>query len=71
MIQWIFLRLIRLYQLASSPFFGSCCRFFPSCSEYAAECIQNKGAFKGSWLALKRILKCHPFHRGGSDFPPD
>ena len=43
------------------------CRFYPTCSQYALEAVQKKGAVKGSWMALKRILKCHPFHPGGYD----
>lgn len=70
MIKWTLVKLIRLYQLAISPFLGSCCRFFPTCSEYAMECIQKHGALKGSWLTLKRLAKCHPFHSGGSDPAP-
>lgn len=70
MIKWTLVKLIRLYQLAISPFLGSCCRFFPTCSEYAMERIQKHGALKGSWLTLKRLAKCHPFHSGGSDPAP-
>ena len=62
--------LIRLYQAAISPFMGHCCRFFPTCSEYSLQCIEKHGALKGSWLSFKRVLKCHPLHRGGSDPVP-
>jgi uncharacterized protein len=59
--------LIRLYQKFLSPLKGQTCRFYPSCSEYSAQAIQKFGLTKGSWKAIKRILKCHPFHPGGYD----
>ncbi len=59
--------LLRVYQATISPFVGHCCRFFPTCSEYAVEAVETHGIFKGVGMALKRILKCHPFHPGGSD----
>lgn len=66
----VLLLLIRFYQLAFSPFLGNCCRFYPSCSEYAAQAVQTQGCVKGCWLTLKRVVKCHPWHSGGLDFPP-
>lgn len=66
----VFLCLIRFYQLCLSPFVGTCCRFFPSCSEYALEAIKVHGALKGAWLSLKRIAKCGPWHPGGCDCVP-
>jgi len=62
--------LIRVYQLTLSPLLGPCCRFEPSCSRYALACLEQHGALSGSWLALKRLLRCHPFHPGGYDPPP-
>lgn len=59
----LLLRLIRGYQKYISPARPPCCRFIPTCSAYAYEAIQVHGAAKGSWLALKRFLKCQPFHR--------
>jgi len=59
--------LIRGYQICVSPFFGSRCRFFPSCSQYAEEAIVQHGFLKGSVKIATRILKCHPFHTGGYD----
>lgn len=59
----LFLRLIRGYRKYISPSKPPCCRFTPTCSAYALEAIETHGALKGSWLALKRLLKCHPFHR--------
>ena len=54
---------IRFYQKWISPCRAPCCRFIPTCSAYALEAVEKYGAAKGSWLALKRLLKCHPFHR--------
>jgi putative membrane protein insertion efficiency factor len=61
---------IALYQRTLSPLLGDCCRFEPSCSHYAAACIAHHGAFRGAWLALMRVLRCHPFAAGGIDPPP-
>jgi hypothetical protein len=66
----LLLALIRVYQYAISPFFGRRCRFFPSCSEYAAEALQKHGAVKGTRLGLKRISRCHPWNPGGFDPVP-
>ena len=66
----VFLFLIRFYQLCLSPFFGPCCRFVPSCSEYAKEAIEVHGIFKGGWLMVKRLIKCGPWHKGGYDPVP-
>ncbi len=59
------LRLIRFYQRAVSPLFPPRCRFIPSCSQYALEAVEKYGAVKGTWLAVKRFSRCHPFHKGG------
>jgi putative membrane protein insertion efficiency factor len=61
---------IRVYQKVLSPFFGGNCRYEPSCSHYGYEAVQVHGAAKGSWLAVKRIGRCHPFHEGGLDPVP-
>lgn len=66
----LLLALIRVYQYAISPFLGRRCRFFPSCSEYAAEALQKHGAVKGTRLGLKRISRCHPWNPGGFDPVP-
>jgi hypothetical protein len=64
----IFLAIIKFYRRAISPYKGgACCRFIPTCSEYAYEAIEKYGALKGGYLAVRRILKCHPFHKGGYD----
>ncbi len=62
--------LVRFYKYAISPMLGSRCRFYPSCSEYALEALQRHGAARGSWLALKRVSRCHPWHPGGFDPVP-
>ena len=63
----ILLFLIKIYQKGISPYFGRRCRFYPTCSEYSRQAIIKYGAVKGSYLSIKRILKCHPFHKGGYD----
>jgi len=62
--------LIRAYQLLLSPFLGGHCRFTPTCSQYAYQAIERHGALRGSWLAIKRIGRCHPFCDGGYDPVP-
>ncbi len=59
----VVLSLIRFYRRAISPLRPPCCRFIPTCSEYTVEAVEKYGAVKGGWLALRRIAKCHPFHR--------
>ena len=66
----LLLALIRLYQLAISPLLGPRCRFYPSCSQYAAEAIQKHGPIRGIALALARVARCHPWHPGGVDLVP-
>ena len=61
---------IRFYQTAISPWFLPACRYYPSCSSYAMEAIEKYGFFRGSFMALQRILRCHPFHAGGYDPVP-
>lgn len=69
-MRWLALALIRVYQIVLSPLIGQSCRFEPSCSRYTATCIERFGAARGSWLGLRRIMRCHPFHPGGIDPPP-
>ena len=64
------LAMIRFYRKHISPAFPSCCRFSPTCSQYALEAIEKYGALKGGWLAFRRILRCNPFHKGGYDPVP-
>ena len=64
------LALIRAYQYLFRPLLGSNCRFYPSCSDYAREAVEKHGAVRGSWLAIRRIARCHPYHPGGYDPVP-
>ena len=67
-LSYLLILLIYLYQKLISPIFPSTCRFNPSCSNYAIDALKKKGPFKGFWLALKRILRCHPW--GGTGYYP-
>ena len=69
--RWALLLFVRAYIVFLSPFFGGACKFYPSCSNYAREAIERHGARRGTVLALKRLLRCHPFTRGGIDLVPD
>jgi putative membrane protein insertion efficiency factor len=62
---------IRLYRLVLRPLFAPSCRFAPSCSEYAIDALERHGAFRGAWLAGRRVLRCHPWHPGGLDPVPN
>jgi len=66
----IAMAMIRAYQILVSPLLGPHCRFTPSCSRYAAEALAKYGFWKGSWLAGRRLLRCHPFAPGGYDPVP-
>ena len=61
---------VRGYQVALSPLMPPACRYYPTCSHYAIEALERHGALRGSWLALRRILRCHPFRPGGYDPVP-
>jgi len=71
MIARLLVVLIRAYQRAISPLLGPVCRFAPSCSQYMLVCIQRFGALRGVWLGVRRLARCHPFHPGGVDLPPE
>ncbi|MCH2140653.1 MAG: membrane protein insertion efficiency factor YidD [Phycisphaerales bacterium] len=60
--------LVRIYQVTLSPFMGGHCRYQPTCSKYAIEALRDHGAFRGGWLAFKRVARCHPW--GGSGWDP-
>jgi putative membrane protein insertion efficiency factor len=70
-MQTVLLKLIRLYRFLLSPWLGQHCRFEPTCSNYALTAITRYGAARGSWLAVKRLSRCHPWHAGGFDPVPD
>lgn len=70
MLNKFFIAIIRVYQICISPLLGPHCRFTPTCSQYAIEAINLHGIIKGTFLSIKRISKCHPFHDGGYDPVP-
>lgn len=67
---FLFLGIIHVYQTTISPFLGSSCRYTPTCSAYGSEAIKKYGPFKGGWMAIKRILSCHPWGKSGYDPVP-
>jgi putative membrane protein insertion efficiency factor len=69
-MRYLALLLIRIYQRAISPVLGVHCRFDPTCSAYAREAIERYGFVQGAWLGVRRLLRCHPLHRGGFDPVP-
>ncbi|WP_244816159.1 membrane protein insertion efficiency factor YidD [Caballeronia sp. Lep1P3] len=69
-MQTALIALLRFYKVAISPLLGNRCRFYPSCSDYAREAIQYHGAAHGTYLAAKRLCRCHPFSAGGVDLVP-
>lgn len=71
LLKKIIIALIRFYQLALSPLKQPTCRFSPTCSQYSIEAIERFGVIKGTYLSVRRILKCHPFHEGGYDPVPE
>jgi len=70
MLSRLLVALVRGYQVVISPLLPASCRYTPSCSQYAVEALQRHGAFKGSWLAARRLGRCHPFRAGGYDPVP-
>jgi len=70
MLKWPLIFLVRFYQAAIGPLLPPACRYYPSCSQYAIEALERHGALRGSWLAAKRIARCHPFRPGGYDPVP-
>ena len=70
LFSWLFLGIIRLYQILLSPLLGASCRYTPTCSAYSIEAIKKHGPFYGGWLTLKRIASCHPWGKHGHDPVP-
>ena len=66
----LLLTLVRAYRYLMSPWWGRSCRFTPTCSEFALEALERHGALRGSWLAARRVARCHPWHAGGFDPVP-
>ncbi len=66
-MKYIFMGLIKVYQILIGPLLPPSCRFYPSCSHYGYEAVQKHGALRGGWMAIKRIGRCNPFHPGGYD----
>jgi hypothetical protein len=69
-VAWLLLLLVRAYRLLLGPLLPPSCRFHPSCSAYAAGALRRHGAVRGSWLAVRRVARCHPWHPGGVDPVP-
>lgn len=69
-MKYLLIGLLKLYRLVISPLYGNVCRYYPSCSAYALRAVQVHGALKGSWLAGRRLLRCHPWAPGGYDPVP-
>jgi len=69
-VKAVLILILRFYRLAITPYLGNNCRFHPTCSVYAMQAIEKYGSLKGVWLAIKRIVKCHPGHPGGIDEVP-
>ena len=67
MVQWIVVRALGAYKLVISPFLPSACRYYPTCSEYMRQAVEHYGAWKGIWMGLRRLARCHPLHEGGYD----
>lgn len=70
LVKNFFLVGIKCYRWIVSPCLGTCCRFYPTCSEYALEAFEKRGVLMGLFLTTKRVLKCHPYHPGGFDYVP-
>jgi len=70
-MKYLFIGLVRLYQLVISPWMPNSCRYHPTCSQYSIEAFRKHGALKGLWLTIKRVGSCHPWSKGGHDPVPE
>lgn len=70
MMRSLVIALLRIYKAIVSPLLPPACRFYPSCSTYAIDAVARFGTLRGSWMALRRLARCHPWHPGGVDFVP-
>ena len=69
-MKYVLIGLLKAYRFAISPLYGQVCRYHPTCSAYALEAVQTHGAMRGSWLAMRRVARCHPWAAGGLDPVP-
>jgi len=69
-VKYLLIGILKLYRLLISPLYGQVCRYYPTCSAYALEAVQVHGSVKGSWLAVRRVARCHPWAAGGVDKVP-
>lgn len=69
-MKYLLIGLLRLYRAVISPLYGDVCRYYPSCSAYALDAVRAHGSIRGSWLAVRRLLRCHPWAAGGYDPVP-
>lgn len=69
-MKYLLIGFLKLYRVVISPLYGEVCRYYPSCSAYALEAVQVHGSIKGSWLAVRRLARCHPWAAGGVDKVP-
>jgi putative membrane protein insertion efficiency factor len=70
-VRYVLIAALRVYRAIVSPLLPPACRFYPTCSNYAIDAIARYGALRGSWMAMRRLASCHPWHPGGVDFVPD